>query len=55
MMASSVAPPAEDEEAEVDEAVEARGVAISVRGRLGLSCALLRRMVVASMTLIIGK
>ena len=34
MMASSVTPPIEDEEAEVDEAVEARGVFVSIRGRL---------------------
>ena len=54
-MASSVAPPVEDEEAEVDEVVEAGGVAIFVRGRLGLSCASLRRTVVASMTLITEK
>ena len=55
MMASSVMPPIEDEGAEMDEAVEAGGVAISVQGRLGLSCALLHRMVAASMAHITEK
>ena len=55
MMASSVTPPAEDKGAKVDEAVEAGGVAVSIRGRLGLSCASLRRTVAASMAFIIVK
>ena len=52
MMASSVTPPTKDEGAEVDGAVEAGGVAESVRGCLGLSCASLRRTVIASMAYI---
>ena len=55
MMVSRVTPPAKDEGEEVDGAVEAGGVAISVQGRLGLSCASLHRTVVASMALIIVK
>ena len=47
MMASSVTPPTKDEGDEVDGVVEARGVAVSVRGRLGLSYASLRRTVAA--------
>ena len=42
MMALRVNPPVEDEGAEVDGAEEARGVVVSVWGRLDLSCALLR-------------
>ena len=42
MMASSVTPPAEDEGAKVDGAVEDGRVVVSVRGRFGLSCASLR-------------
>ena len=49
MMASIVTSPAEDERAEVDGAVEAGGVAVSIRGRFDLSYASLRRMVAASM------
>ena len=49
MMASSVTPPTEDEGAEVDGEVEARGVVVSVRGRLDLSCASLYQTVTASM------
>ena len=55
MMVSSVIPPAEDEGAKVDGAVEAGGVAVSVRGCLDLSCALLCRTVVASMAHITEK
>ena len=39
MMASRVTPPTEDKGAKVDGAVEAEGVAVSIRGRLDLSCA----------------
>ena len=49
MIASGVTPPTEDEGAEVDGVVEARGVTISIRGRLGLSCATLWQTVAASM------
>ena len=49
MMASSVSLPAEDEGAEVDEAVEARGAAVYVWGCLGLSCAVLCQTIAASM------
>ena len=55
MIASKVTPPAEDEEAKVDEAVEARGVVVSVQGRLGLSYASLHLMVAASMAPITKK
>ena len=48
-MASSVIPPAKDEGAEVDGAVEAGGAAISVCGCLGRSWASLRLMVALSM------
>ena len=54
-MASRVTPPAEDKGAEVDGAIKAGGVAVSIRGHLGLSCALLRQMVAVSMALIIVK
>ena len=54
-MASKVTPPTEDEGAEVDGAVQVRGVAVFVQGHLGLSCALLRLTVVASMALITVK
>ena len=37
MMASSVIPPAEDEGAKVDGAIEAGGAAVSIHGRLGQS------------------
>ena len=55
MMASNVTPPTEDKGAEVDGAVEARGAAVYVWGRLGLSRALLRRIVEASMAPIMEK
>ena len=48
-MASNVTPPAEDEEAEVDGVVEVGGVTVSVRGRLDLSYASLRRTVATFM------
>ena len=54
-MATSVTPLAEDEGVDVDGAVEAGGVAISIRGRLSLSCALLHRTVAASMAYITKK
>ena len=54
-MASSVTPLAEDKEAEVDGAVEAEGVAISVWGRLGLSYASFCLTVAAFMALITVK
>ena len=49
IMASNVTPPAEDEGAEVDGVVEVGGVTVSVRGRLGLSCASFRQTIVAFM------
>ena len=55
MMASRVTPLVEDKGVEVDGAVEARGVAIFIRGCLSLSCASSHRMVAASMTLITVK
>ena len=55
MMALRVTPPTEDEGAKVDGVVEAGAVAISIRGRLGLSYALLRLTVIASMALITVK
>ena len=55
MMASSVTLLAEGEEADVDGAVEAGGVAVSIRGHLDLSYSSLRRMVAASMALITVK
>ena len=55
MMALRVTPPTEAEGAKVDGAIKAGGVAVSIRGRLGLSCALLRQMVAASMALITVK
>ena len=55
MMASIVTSPAEDERAEVDGAVEAGGVVVSVQGRFDLSCASLRLTVAASMALITEK
>ena len=55
MIALSITLPAEDEGAEVDGAVEAGEVAISVQGHLGLTCASLRRMVVAFMAFITVK
>ena len=55
MMASSITPPAEDEGEKVDGAVEAGGVAVSVQGCFGLSCASLRRKVAASMAHITEK
>ena len=55
MMASRVTPPAEDKGAEVDGAVEAGGVAVSIRGRLGLSCASLCQTIATFMALITRK
>ena len=55
MMALRVTPPTKDEGAEVDGAEEARGVAVSIRGHLGLSCTSLRQTIAASMALIIVK
>ena len=52
MMALRVTPPAEDERAKVDGAVEAGGVVVSIQGRLGLSCASLCQMVAVFMALI---
>ena len=49
IMASSVTPPTEDERAEVDGVVEVGGVTVSVRGRLDLSYASLRRTVATFM------
>ena len=49
MMASRVILPTKDKGAEVDEAIEVGGVAVSVRGYLEQSCAILCLMVVASM------
>ena len=49
MMASSVTPPTEDEEVEVDEAVEAGGAVVCVWGYLSLNCAVLHRIVATSM------
>ena len=54
-MALSVTPPTEEEEAEVDGAVEARGAAVSVRGYLERSYARLHLTVVASMAHIYEK
>ena len=48
-MASSVTPPAEDEGAKVDGAVEARGATVFVWGCLGRSCAALRRTIATLM------
>ena len=55
MMASSVTPPAEDNGAEVDGVVEARGAVVCVWGCLGLSYAALRLAVAASMSPIMEK
>ena len=52
IMDSRVTPPVEDEGAEVDGAIEARGVTISIQGRLGLSYASLRQIVAVSIALI---
>ena len=49
MMALRVTPPAKDEGAEVDEAVEVKGVAVSVQGYLKRSCAILCLTIAASM------
>ena len=48
-MASSVTPPAEEEEAKVDGAVEARGATIFVQGCLERSYAILYLAVVVSL------
>ena len=55
MMASSVTPPAEDDGAEVDGVVEARGAVVCVWGYLGLSYAALRLAVAAFMSPIMEK
>ena len=55
MMASSITPPANDEGAEVNEAVEVEGATVYVWGRLGLSYASLHRTVAASMAPIMEK
>ena len=55
MMASSVTPPAKDEGAEVDGAVEVGGIAVCVWGYLDLSCAALRLTIAAYMAPIIEK
>ena len=55
MMASSVTPPTEDEEAEEDGDVKVGGAAVYVWGYLGLNYAMLRRTVVAFMTHIYEK
>ena len=49
MMASSVTPPAEDEGAKVDGAVDAGGAIVYVWGCLCLNCATLHRTVATSM------
>ena len=49
MMASSVTSLIVDEGAKVDGVVETRGVTVSVRGRLGMSCASLHWMIATSM------
>ena len=49
MMVSSVTPPAEEEGAEVDGAVEAGGAAICIWGYLERSCAKLRFTIAVSM------
>lgn len=54
-MASRVTPPAEDNEVEVDGAVEAKEVTVSVRGCLSLSYASLRQTIATSMALITMK
>ena len=54
-MASRVTPPVEDKGAEVDAAVEAGGVVVSIQGRLDLSYASLHQTIVASMALITVK
>ena len=51
MIALRVTPLTEDEGVEVDGAVEAEGVTVSVQGRLSQSCVSLRLIVVASMAL----
>ena len=55
MMTSRVTPPIEDKGAEVDGEVEAEGVAVSIRGHLGLSCASLCRTIATFMAFITGK
>ena len=49
MMASSVTPPTENEEVEVDGVVEAGGAVVSVWGYLERSYTILRLIVVTSM------
>ena len=55
MMASSITPPTDDEGAEVDGAVEAGGAAVFVWSYLDLSCASLRRTIIAFMAPITEK
>ena len=55
MMALSVTPPAEDEGAKVDGAVDIGGAVVCVWGYLGLNCTVLRRTVAASMAHIYEK
>ena len=52
IMASRVTPPAEDEGAEVDGAIEVEGVTVSIRGHLSQSCASLYLIAATSMALI---
>ena len=55
MMASRVTPSAEDKGTEVDGEVEAGGVAVSVWGHFGISCASFHRTVAAFMAPITEK
>ena len=55
MMASSVTPPAKDEGAKVDGAVDTGGAAVYVWGYLGLNYAALHRTVATSMAYIYVK
>ena len=55
MTASRVTPPAEEENADVEGAEEVGGAVVCVWGHRGLSCASLRRTVVASMAPITEK
>ena len=52
MMASRVTSPTEDEGAEVDGAIEVKGVTVSIRGHLSQSSASLYLMAATSMVLI---
>jgi len=55
IMASNVTPPAEEEGAEEDGAVEAEGAVVCVWGYLGLNCVVLRQTVATSMAHIYEK